>query len=214
LERLARIRQVFFPEAGRTLGQRSITVTSQADQGYPENVAYRRTDVTFAAVHIVGSNNSMVPWTGKTTPTPEQTAEVLGRTAADIGWIRDAFRRARAERTRAVVLFTQADMFDPTVAAPTFADSYAFQPIVRAIAQEAAAFRGPVYLFDGDSHVYNQDRPLAPGSSWLTFYGVANPAPNLTRITVEGSTDVDEWLKVTVDRSSRTVLRVDRVAFA
>ena len=54
------------------------------DQGYPENVSYDRGGVAFAAVHIVGSNNSLASWTGNNTSTPEQTAEVLGRTAADI----------------------------------------------------------------------------------------------------------------------------------
>ena len=73
-------------------------------------------------------------------------------------------------------------MFDPTVTAPTFADYYAVQPVVRAIAREAAAYRGPVYLFNGDSHVYNSDNPLGAGSPWLDSYGVSGPVPNLTRI--------------------------------
>ena len=126
-------------------------------------------------MHIVGSNNSLAPWTGNTTATPEQTAEVLGRTAADIGLIRDTFRLATIHRDRAVVLLTQADMFDPTVAAPAFADYYAFQPIVQAIAQESAAFPGPVYLFNGDSHVYNQDQPLAAGSTMVVLLRCQHP---------------------------------------
>ncbi len=212
LERLTKVRQVFFPNPGRTLGARSTAVTSQAAQGYPENVSYERAKVAFAAVHIVGSNNSLVPWTGKTAPTPEQTVEVLSRTAADIGLIRDTFRAAKSNKDRAVVLLTQADMFDPTVPNPTFAEWYGFAPIVQAIAQESAAFNGPVYLFNGDSHVYNQDQPLAAGSPWLSFYG-ASATPNLTRVTVEGSTAVDEWLKVTVDRRAKEVLTFQRVPF-
>jgi hypothetical protein len=62
---------------------------------------------------IVGSNNGMAPWTGNTAPTPEQTAEVLGRTAASIEGIHDAFAAARSQRSRAVMIMTQADMFDP-----------------------------------------------------------------------------------------------------
>ncbi len=213
LERLSTLRQVFFPHPGRTLGRHPAEVTAQTAQGYPENVSYERSRVAFAAVHIVGSNNSLAPWTGNTTATPEQTVEVLGRTAAGIGLIRDTFRLATARRDRAVVLLTQADMFDPTVATPTFADYYAFQPIVRAIAEESAAFHGPVYLFNGDSHVENNDRPLAVGSRWLTFYGITTPAQNLTRYTVEGSTDVDEWLKVSIDRRGAEVLTVQRVPF-
>jgi hypothetical protein len=214
LERLANIRELFFPVPGRTLGQHSVGVTAQTAQGYPENVSYERAQVAFAAVHIVGSNNSLAPWTGNTTATPEQSVEVLGRTAADIGLIRDTFRLAKEHRDRAVVLLTQADMFDPSVAGPAFADFYAFQPIVQAVAQESAAFDGKVFLFNGDSHVFHQDKPLAVGSTWLSFYGVTSPVANLTRVTVEGSNDVDEWLKVNIDRRNPEVLTFQRVPFS
>lgn len=212
LERLAAVRSLFFPAPGHTLGQHPVQVAAQVDQGYPENVAYERARVAFAAVHIVGSNNGLVPWTGATAPNPAQTAEVLGRTSADIGLIRNTFREAKRHKDRAVVLLTQADMFDPTMPTPTYADFYAFQPIVQAIAQETARFDGPVVLFNGDSHVFNPDQPLAAGSPWLSLYGVA-PVTNLTRITVEGSTALDEWLKVTVDRRNPDVLSVERVPF-
>lgn len=213
LERLAAVRRVFFPEPGRTLGGRAARVLAQTDQGLPENVRWQRADVSFAAVHIVGSNNSLVPWTGNTAPTPEQTAEVLGRTAGAIQEIHDAFAVARQRDDRAVVLLTQADMFDPTVPNPAYADYYAFQPIVRAIARESAAFRGPVYLFNGDSHVYTSDTPLGPGSRWLGFYAVQTPAANLTRITVDGSTGVNNYLRVTVHERDREVLSWERVPF-
>jgi len=214
LERLAAIRTVFFPRPGFTLGQHAVHVTSQAALGFPEDVRYTRADVAFAALHIVGSNNSLAPWTGNTGPTPEQAAEVSSRTAAVIASIRATFREARAEDNRAVVLLTQADMFDPTVANPSFADYSAFQPIVRVIAQESAQFRGPVYLFNGDSHVYNDDQPLATGSTWLSFYGVDTVAPNLTRVTIDGSTGVSNYLRVTVDPHSPEVLSWTRVPFA
>ncbi|MGH3043569.1 MAG: metallophosphoesterase, partial [Gaiellaceae bacterium] len=45
LERLARLREVFFPDPGKTLGQQSVAVKSQAQQGFPENVTYTRNDV-------------------------------------------------------------------------------------------------------------------------------------------------------------------------
>jgi len=214
LERLDKVRSTFFPSPGRTLGKHPVKVTSQLDQGYPENVSYDRAGVSFAAVHIVGSNNSLLPWTGNTTATPEQTSEVLGRTAADVGLIRGTFAHARSTRARAVVLLTQADMFDPTVTDPQFSDYFGFQPIVRAIAEESARFTGPVYLFNGDSHAYNEDHPLDIGSHWLASYGVKSPATNLTRITVEGSTAVDEWLKVTVDKHDRAVMTIQRIPFS
>ena len=201
LERLQAVRDEFFPNPGKTLGEHSVAVQSQADRGIPENVSYQRAGVSFAAVHIVGSNNSLAPWTDKTAATPEQTAEVQKRTTAALDMINGAFDRARGQR--AVVLLTQADMFDPTVSNPTFASYSGFQEIVRTIARRSAAFDGPVYLFNGDSHVYNSDTPLASGSSWLSFYGVTTPAPNLTRVTVDGSTGVNGYLRVTVKPSTR-----------
>jgi hypothetical protein len=98
-----------------------------------------------------------------------------------------------------VVLMQQADMFDPTVPDPKPADYAAFRPLVQALVAESRRFEGPVYLFNGDSHRFNQDRPLARGSSWLDFYGVRRSADNLRRVTVDGS-DLGEadWLKVRV----------------
>ncbi|GAA1581286.1 hypothetical protein GCM10009804_42440 [Kribbella hippodromi] len=213
LERLAKIRQLFFPQPGRTLGQHPAKVQSQVAQGIPEDVRFSRGEVAFAALHIVGSNNSMAPWTGKSAPTPEQTAEVLNRTSAVMQSIRDTFAQARSDRDKAVVLLTQADMFDPTVTNPSFADYYAFQPIVQEIAREAANFRGPVYLFNGDSHVYNSDKPLAAGSLWTKFYGVTTPAGNLSRITVDGSTGDNDYLRVTINPRTPAVLSWTRVPF-
>jgi hypothetical protein len=112
-----------------------------------------------------------------------------------------------------VVLLLQADMFDPTVANPSFTDYYGFQPIVAAIARESAAYRGQVYLFNGDSHVYNADNPLAAGSTWLSFYGISHPVSNLSRITIDGSSNATNYLRVTVNRRGAQVLSWTRVPF-
>ncbi|WP_156960684.1 metallophosphoesterase [Amycolatopsis taiwanensis] len=214
LERLAKIRQVFFPDAGRTLGQQSPRVQSQDRLGIPENVRWERAGISFGALHVVGSNDSLAPWTGNSAPTPEQTAEVLARTSAAIDEIQQTFADARAHHDKAVTLLLQADMFDPTVPNPTFADYYGFQPIVATIARESAAFPGPVYLFNGDSHVFNSDNPLAAGSKWLSFYGIDTPAPNLTRVTVDGSAGANNYLRVTVHPKGPQVLTWTRVPFA
>jgi hypothetical protein len=108
---------------------------------------------------------------------------------------------------------TQADMFDPTVDNPSYADYYAFTPIVAAIAHESAAFGRPVYLFNGDSHEYHTDKPLDAGSTWLTFYGVKTSAPNLTRVTVDGSSNAKDYLKVTIGRSRQQPLTWTQIPF-
>ena len=81
-------------------------------------------------------------------------------------------------------------------------------------ARRAAAFPGPVYLLNGDSHQYNVDHPTGSGSSWLSFYGVDEPADNLTRITVDGSTGVDDYLRMRVDPHDSAVLTWEKVPFS
>jgi hypothetical protein len=87
----------------------------------------------------------------------------------------------------------------------------AFRPLVQAIAQGAAGFDGPVYLLNGDTHVYERNNPLAAGSPWLAFYGLSGPVQNLTRITVEGAAGVDEYLRATVDVHDPAVVVFERV---
>lgn len=213
LERLARVRSLFFARPGTTLGA-SVPVTSQARDGIPENVRYVRAGLSFATLHVVGSNNDLAPWTGlgESAPTTDQVAEERHRMAVSIANVRAAFHVARRHQLRGVVLQQQADMFDPTVPDPTFADFSAFKPLVQVIVDESRRFHGPVYLFNGDSHRFNQDRPLAAGSKWLGFYGVKHSADDLRRVTVDGS-DLGEadWLKVTVRPHGKELLGFEQV---
>ena len=198
LERLAKIREVFFNQPGKTLGA-TMPVTSQADLGLPENVAFTKNRVSFAAVNVPGSNNASQPWAGlgKAEETPEQIAEVQHRTDAVIAEIKKTFAFALQLNDRTVVVLQQADMFDPTYT-PAWSDISAFKPIVQTLVDEASTFSGDVYLFNGDSHVYNVDRPLAQGSSWLARYGVTGSADNLQRITIDGSGNATNYLRVNV----------------
>jgi hypothetical protein len=215
LERLGKVREVFFDQPDTTLGQHPVRVESQARRGFPENVVYRRAGLTFVAANVTGSNNGLQPWSGlgNTEPTPEQRRAVAERTRADIGALHKAFRTARNQRDRGVVVMQQADMFDPTYT-PTWDDIGAFQPWVQALIDEASHFDGPVYLFDGDSHVYNTDKPLASGSGWLSTYYVRGSADNLIRVTVDGSSNNTDYLRVTVGGAGEPLLSWERVPYA
>ncbi|MEO7752258.1 MAG: metallophosphoesterase family protein [Terracoccus sp.] len=215
LERLAFDRSVFFDRPGRTLGRQSVAVASQAAAGFPENVQLRREGVQFAMVHVVGSNNGLQPWTGigLTTPLIPQVREEQARMDNSIAVVRSSFAQARKSHDRAVVVMMQADMFDPTYT-PAPEDISAFQPFVQALAKEAQTYSGQVYLVNGDSHVYNSDQPLAAGSPWLDTYGVTGSADNLRRVTVDGSSNNKDWLKVTINRPGATsVLSWTRVPY-
>ena len=98
MERLAKVREMFFPE-GRSLGQKPIAVDSQAKDAdfkkYRENLMWSFNGVTFATLHIVGSNNNK----GRT---PEMDAEHAERTKASIAWMKKAFSDAKANNGGAV----------------------------------------------------------------------------------------------------------------
>ncbi|HSN35478.1 MAG TPA: hypothetical protein VLT34_03935 [Arthrobacter sp.] len=209
LERLAAIRSVFFPRGGRTLGRNPISVTAQS--GYKENVKFAAGGLTVSTLHIVGSENDLRPWSGLgfTKATTEQVAEEKARANAAVAQIQSAFATAKANKSRAVVLMTQADMFAPGIQNSDY--RIAFQSIVRTIASESKAFKKPVFLFNGDTHIYAKDKPLN-NEQWLSFYGISGAASNLTRVSVEGETDVDEYVRVNVVSNSE-VLQIQRVAF-
>ena len=96
LERLATVRAMFFPE-GRSLGQRTIPIMSQAADPqfgkFRENLRWSMGGVTFVTLHIVGSNDNF----GRT---PEMDAEHRERKAANIVWLRKSFSEAKASNSR------------------------------------------------------------------------------------------------------------------
>ena len=168
LERLAKVRSVFVPVAGQTLGL-EVPIESQGGST-PENTLWYQGGAEFGMVHIVGSNNSLAPWTGNTTPTPEQLDEVRTRTAADLRWIDRIFARAHAEGAAGVAIGIQADMWDPEATA-------GFDELVKRLAQRAHAFDKPVLLLEGDSHRWRVDHPLTPGDSLYGKYDTPVDAP-------------------------------------
>jgi hypothetical protein len=226
------IRSLFFPHAGQTLGGGNLRVQSQAqhadpahpgDATYVENVMWSRKGVLFVTVNLPGgSNNDTDPWYGAAETSQEQAqqaAEVAARTGADRRWLATAFARAQGDGDRAMVIVTQADMWDPESGAAHLTN---YEPVISDIAAGTTAFGKPVLLFNGDSHVYRSDNPLVAGAPCLTEAAPADPAdptatmacpvddatmhpgydvPNFHRVVVHGSTFPLEWLKLTVHTS-------------
>ncbi|UTT69117.1 hypothetical protein NMQ03_18280 [Arthrobacter sp. DNA4] len=220
LERLDKIREVFFNQPGKTLGA-TMPVKSQENLGLPEDVRFEKNRVAFSVLNVQGSNNSLLPWTGlgKTAATPEQLAEVEHRTDAVIAQIHQTFADARRSNDRAVVLMQQADMFDPSLLADATANPdtvSGFRKSVQAIIKETNNFDAPVYLINGDSHVFAENQPLAAGSPWLDIYG-APAADNLQRITVDGANNAVDYVRFTVVSNSAKgadVLNWEKVPFS
>jgi hypothetical protein len=208
-ERLALDRRTFFPHPGQTLGVHSREVETQAAQGGPfrpfvENVDWTQSGVVFATLNIPGSNNDLVPW-GAPWNTPAyqvvQADEVATRTNAVLAWIDEAFDSAREHHARGVALALQADMWDATTPLTAFTG---YQAIVQSIATHSRAFRKPVLMLNGDSHLFGVGNPLAdPTTPFNQLYGITSPVPNFTRVTVQGSTNLpSSWVKLTIDPST------------
>ncbi|MDP9006531.1 MAG: metallophosphoesterase, partial [Actinomycetota bacterium] len=122
--RLDELRSTFFDQAGKTLGRRPMTVTSQGGD-FVENVRWIESRVVFTTVHVVGSNNGLAQWTGDL-ETPENAArreaEVAARIDAATAWIDQAFDAAESTNAEGVVLAMQADTFETTPVLPGFVE--------------------------------------------------------------------------------------------
>jgi hypothetical protein len=213
--RLEELRRLFFPVAGQTLGATPRTVTSMAGGGPKENVRWIESDVAFATAHVVGSNNGDLPWFGasETHALQEQRQlEFQYRNRANVRWLDVVFGEAIANNRKAVAIGIQADMWDPFIVNDRKQYS-GYTQFVRKLAYWARTFKKPVLLLNGDSHVFTEDAPLADAASWNTrMYGVPYAVPNLKRVTVDGSSNANNWLKLHVDPSSAGVFSWARVS--
>ena len=203
LERLAALRGKFYPD-GRTLGQRTMAVESQAGDPqhgkFRENLRWSINGVVFATLHIPGSNDNF----GRT---PEMDAEQRERKAANLAWMRQAFAKAKAENSRGLVLMTQANpafenswdnrrknllfqrvlgMTPPNPPVPTAFDEY-----VAALAEQMEGYDKPVAFLHGDTHMFKIDQPLYNPKT-------QRPFANFMRVETFGSPN-SHWVLVTVD---------------
>jgi hypothetical protein len=194
LERLDRLRAMFFPDPTASLGRTKLAVESQsramADRfaTFVENQRWSHNGVMFATVHVVGSNNNFEP-------RPGAAQEYLARNAANIAWIDDTFARARAAGSKAVVLSWQGQTLDVTTPYGVMPPASGFIDTVEAVARGAREFPGPVLVIHGDEHEFQigvlKDSKL-------------KPIPNVVRLEVFGAAQVHA-VKVLVDPDSAGV---------
>ncbi len=201
MERLSVLRRMYYPTPGLSLGVAQRQVLSQATfpgfETYVENQLWVDAGTVFALVHVVGSNNNLLPWFGddktgaKRDDPARRTAEVAAREAANQAWLDHVFSVAQEEDVQTVVIMMQADMWEG-------AATDGFSATIQKIAAKTLDFGKPVLLLQGDSHLFNVDNPLATGD---LAHGVSTPVPNLTRVVVQGSNIFprSEYLRLHVD---------------
>ena len=177
LERLEKIRQLFFA-SNESLGKQRLSLQTQSSQksftSYVENRRWSQGKVRFATLHLVGSNNNLQPGL-------PSSSEFTAREHANIAWLRETFAEARANMDVAIVLAMQADTF--------FGEPRKGSGFVRwnvALAEEVAAWGKPVLLIQGDTHQYLIDNPLKDASG--------KPLRQLVRVVVPGEREADAVL--------------------
>lgn len=189
LERLERIRRIFFSDPARSLGGRRLDVISQAGSAgfaeFVEHVRWTHQRVIFATVHLVGSVNGLEEFPARTAADGEAARR---RTAAAAAWVRETFAAARAASAPAIVLAFHANpAFERP---PGHFYREAFEPWITALEEEAATFAGSVLVIHGDNHTYIVDRPLRSRTT-------GDLLERLTRLQVPGSPDVG-WVRVVI----------------
>lgn len=224
LRELASVRELFFSRPGVTLGRHDRKVWSQAerfdaahpeDAQFVENVMWSQERVQFVTLNVPGgSNDDTAGWSGIFANPSAQAQEVQEREAANLRWLESAFRAAKRDRARAVVVAFQADVWDPEALAAGGAGLDKYTPLVRKLAELSLQFGRPVLLLNGDTHLYLSQKPLADPASATGVIHHTPAVPNLTRLVVQGSTNAPaEWLRVTVDPRSPEVFTWSNVAY-
>ena len=182
---LALIRSMFFATPGQTLGA-PMPVHSQAvefnpahpaDKAFVENVWWEKSGILFVTVNIPGgSNNGTDPWYGAPAMSPEQQSEVAVRSAATLRWIDAAYNRAMSKGDIAMVILTQADMWDVDDAKTGLAHLSGYKQYLDKIAEASKAYGMPVLMIVGDSHTYRSDNPLVKGAPCVIEVESGKPA--------------------------------------
>jgi hypothetical protein len=205
LERLNYERRVLF-STPYTLGQHRFRQQVQAAP-YVENRRWTLDGVTYATLNVQGSCNNLCD-------AAPDADEYAARSKANIKWLKETFAVAKAKRSAAVMLITQADpgfddsdatrapVRDPKTLAETDGQPDGYQDYLSALRDETVAFRRPVAYVHGDSHYFRIDKPLQDSGG--------RRLENFTRVETfgdhqeNGNNDV-HWLKVTVNPRSREV---------
>jgi hypothetical protein len=188
VERLTFLRRTFFPNPSASLGQTPLRLEHQGPD-YPENARWHFGGVTFATLHVVGSNNNR-----PSSVSAGSEQEFQARNAANLDWLSATFDEARARGSAGVLVAMQANILEGDFLSPS-----GFTDLVEAFSRQVAEFGKPVVLVHGDTHLFRIDQPrLGPGP----------PPDNFTRVETFGDPQVG-WVRGTVDLESEELFHFE-----
>jgi len=211
LERLAKLRKMFYPD-DYSLGQRKMKLTRQgSDKNYAkyrENARWVYGNVLFITLHMVGSNNNL----GRT---PEMDAEFRERNDANLAWLDEAFDMATRNGNKAIMIISQANPQFETTWTPKLQKRYllgglnmkppkerrhtGYDDFIAALQELVPAFGKPVAYVHGDTHTFRIDKPLIGMTSQRMI-------ENFTRVETYGFPDT-HWIRVSIDPDDPNIFR-------
>ena len=203
-ERLARVREIFF-RGPLSLGKSRLELVRQSGdpkfREFVENARWERGGIVFATLHVVGTNNNFRnDRAGEAKGTAER--EYRRRNAANLAWLSETFDLAKRRKSGAVVLFIQANPyfqlfgrsrkgFPRVVPRDRDKKGNGFDVFLRALEAQVVAFRRPVLMVHGDSHMFRVDKPFKTRAKH-------KPIGNFTRVEVFGPHEI-HGVRIVVD---------------
>jgi len=196
LERLARMREVFFSD-GWSLGRSRMPLARQeacAERdgvacrcpGLPENRLWTKNGVAFVTIHVVGSNDNRGF-------DAANDAEQHCRSAANRAWLENAVRLAESPGIRGLAIVTQANPWEAS-------RDKVYEGLLAQVAAGARRLAKPVLFVHGHTHIHRVDRPFRDGQ--------ARPVENAVRLESFGSPVVG-WVRVSVDPNDTQLFRIE-----
>lgn len=172
-ERLARVRELFFANVGRNPAL-AVAQQSQVAQyrEFAENLRWEMRGVMFATINLPGDNNHYVPDAGR-------NSEFEDRMIANRHWLQRLLHAANSHRSRALVLFFDADPQLWHAPRPVAGQRDGYAEVRRHLRELASKFNGKLLL------VHQGDGRAKPGLRWRGNVGELVPWPGLTRVTVQ-----------------------------
>jgi hypothetical protein len=195
LERL-KFERNLFASTPQSLGQKTLTLTRQSLDTYPENVRWKFGPVVYLGLNVQGSNDNY-PYAGVDGETrsdaeiDRQRAEEVARKAANIEWLREGFAYAAHVRAKGVMVIWQADLnFNNEQHLADTRSWDAFPDYVNALRTNTLGFPGQVALVHGDSHYFKVDKPINGPSDGVLA--------NFTRVETFGARNT-HWVSARID---------------
>lgn len=178
IERLQALRQIFF-KTQYSLGKNPRAIARQADidlrySKFVENSLWVKHQFLFVNLHITGSNNN-------NERDERSRQEYRERNEATLSWINHAFKQALANNYEAIIFSYQADMFYSKNQEMDSESGY--RDTLKLLSEQAASFKKPILLINGDSHRLIIDQPLKTPDQ-------KNTLENVIRLEVMGANEV------------------------